>query len=434
MQMSDVLGMNARNYRFTSRYNKKKAKRIANSKLLTKSTLRKVKLPTPRLYRVFREDREIEVYDFTKLPESFVVKPNRGLGGEGIIVIEKGGAYAGEWIDAEGSRVTIRDLQLHIGDILEGRFSINDLPDFAFVEERVRIHPVFERYAYHGTPDIRVIVFNKVPVMAMLRIPTEESGGRANLFQGAVGAGIDLATGVTTHAIQYSNEVVFMPGTRRKIRGIQIPEWDQILDLSVTCQEVTGLGYLGADIVLQPSIKTPGKTLPKVLELNAQPGLKIQLCNKAGLLRRLERVEGLTVESAAHGIQISKELFGDKRLKHLGKQKKTIGVFEDVYVENQLRDKQLVQAKIDTGAFRTSIDAVLAQDLGLLRKDNVLMTKQFGSALGQHTRQVIGITFYLGDKKIETSASVADRSDLKRQMIIGRRDLNGFVVSFDDHE
>lgn len=427
-KLKDVLGMNARNHEYLASYNPKEGKKIAYSKLLTKSTLRKHKLPVPRLFRVFRKDEDTEKYDFTRLPESFVVKPNKGLGGEGIIVIERGGTYAGEWLTTQGQTITTQDLKLHIADILEGRFSIDDAPDYAFIEERVRIHPVFEKYAYHGTPDIRVIVFNKVPVMAMLRIPTKESGGRANLHQGAVGAGIDIAFGVTTYAIKYSKEVIFIPDTRRRIRGIQIPEWDQILELAIKCQEVSKLGYLGADIVLQPSIKTPGKTLLKVLELNAQPGLKIQLCNKAGLKRRLERVEGLEVDSIEKGIKISKALFGNKSLEHLAKKVKSVDVFENVDIIDQLGERILVKAKLDTGAFRTSIDEALAEKLGLLRNDNILYEKFYRSSLGRQQRPIIEIEFMLAGRKIKTTANVVDRSHLKRPMLIGRRDLKSFVI------
>lgn len=434
VQVKDILGMNARNYEYLSRYNPAKAKRVANSKLLTKSRLGKHKLPVPRLYRVFRKEEDVERYDFSRLPDSFVVKPNRGLGGEGIIVVESGGTYAGEWVTAQGETITAADIQLHIKDVMEGRFSLNDLPDYAFVEERIRIHPVFERYAYHGTPDMRVIVFNRVPVMAMLRIPTKESGGRANLFQGAVGAGIDLATGITTHAICYGKEVVFMPGTRRRIRGIQIPEWDEVLELAVRCQEVTGLGFLGADIVLQPSLKHPpddrggGKTFPKVLELNAQPGLKIQLCNKAGLKRRLERVEGLEVDTLEKGIKISRALFGDKTLAHLGKKIKKVGVFETVELLDQIGERHEVKVILDTGAFRTSIDQALAEEMGLMRADNVLYEKGYKSALGRHRRPVIEVTFYLAGRKIVTEANVVDRSHMKRPFLVGRRDLAQFMV------
>lgn len=45
--------------------------------------------------------------------------------------------------------------------------------------------------------------------------------------------------------------------------------------------EMTGLGYLGADFVLD---KERG---PVLLELNARPGLAIQIANRSGLRRRL---------------------------------------------------------------------------------------------------------------------------------------------------
>lgn len=429
VKMSDILGLNARNHAYTSKYNRRGAKKIADSKLLTKSALRKVGLPAPRLYRVFRNDEDVETYDFSKLGESFVLKPNRGLGGEGIVVVEKLGRRKGTFVTADGETIQTEDLKLHAYDILAGRFSMNDLPDIAYIEERIRIHPAFKKYAYHGTPDIRVVVFNKVPVMAMLRIPTQASAGRANLFQGAVGAGIDLAAGVTTYAIQYAHEITTMPDTGIEVRGLKIPVWDEVLKLAIDCQMATGLGYLGADIVLQPSVKNPGKTLPKVLELNAQPGLKIQLCNRAGLRRRLERVEGLEVESAESGIKIAQELFGDRSLSEYKDTPKSIGVFETVEVMAATGERMSVKTKVDTGAFRTSIDRELAMELGLVTPENILMRKQYESALGKHVRDVIGITFYLAGKKVETTASVSDRVGLRRPMIIGRRDLGGFEIA-----
>jgi hypothetical protein len=250
------------------------------------------------------------------------------------------------------------------------------------------------------------------------------------MFQGAVACGIDIASGVTTHAVQYTHFVDFFPETRRRLRGIKIPEWEQVMVIAIRCADTVGLGYMRADVVLQPSLLTPGKTLPKILELNAQPGLKIQLCNKDGLRRRLKRVEGLKVETPEHGIRIAKTLFGDTSMEHLGKKIKPIGVFETVEVLNQLGEKIPVKAKVDTGAFRTSIDRKLADQLGLLRSDNVVMQKKYESALGETTRDVVGITFFLGGRKIETTASVADRSELKRPFLVGRRDLNGFLVEF----
>jgi len=430
VKLQHILGLNARNYEYLSDYNTPSTRRIADSKLLTKSSLKKMNIPTPRLYKVFRQQNEIGSFDFSKITDSFVVKPNRGMGGKGIIVVEKAGKRAGTWITSERQKVSVQDLELQVADILEGQFSMNDMPDIAFVEERIRIHPAFEEYAYHGTPDIRVIVFNKVPVMAMLRIPTKESGGRANLFQGAVGAGIDLATGVTTYAICHEEEILRMPDTKKVIAGLLIPEWGTVLDLAVKCQEATGLGYLGADIVLQPSIQRPGKTLPKVLELNAQPGLKIQLCNKAGLRRRLERVEGLEVETAQKGIRIAQELFGERKTFFLTKGDPiTINVSETVKLFDGEGKEHVIKVKVDTGADRTSIDEQLAESLGLLAPENILYDVTVDNALGTNqTRSVIGITFTLGGKVIRSTASVTDRSHLKRQMLIGRKDLKGFVI------
>lgn len=424
MKASDILGLNARNHLYQSRYNRKEAKRIAASKLLTKSLLRKHKLPVPKLYRVFKGEQEVEKFNFSRLPSSFVVKPSGGLGGEGIVVMEKGGQFAGEWLDVTGRKWGVEDLKLLIKDIILGRYSMKNLPDRAFVEERVGIHPKFKRITYQGTPDVGVLVFNRVPVMAFLRLPTKESAGKANMFQGAIACGIDMATGITTHAVKHTHPIVFYPGTRRKLRGIKIPQWYDILELAVNCSIVSKLGYMRVDIVIDPE-----KGI-RVLELNSQPGLKIQLANKAGLRRRLERVEGLKVKTAKKGVKVAKALFGDPEIaEKVGIGRKVVEVFEEIELLSFEGEKHLIKAKIDTGAYRTSIDKELAEKLGLLNPENVLWTKGYRSSLGREDRPVIEVTFYLKGKKIKTTASVADRSKLKRSIIIGRRDLKGFLVT-----
>ena len=192
---------------------------------------------------------------------------------------------------------------------------MDDVSDIAYIEERVRVHPVFEKYSYHGTPDIRVIVFNKVPVMSYVRLPTEESGGRANLFQGAAAVGIDIATGITTYGVHHAKPTEFFPGTRRKLGGIHIPQWEEILETAIAATEAIGLGYMASDIVLQPSeisnsvnqkVSKPVsqqtsevQAVPMILEVNAQPGLKIQIANRAGLRERLARIKGLKIENWA---------------------------------------------------------------------------------------------------------------------------------------
>ena len=442
MKIRDVLGLNSRNHLYTSVYNSRRGKAVADSKLLTKKTLRAAGVRVPETYAVIENHEALEKFDFLTLPSDFVVKPNNGLGGQGIVVIEKRGLYAGEWIDSQGNTWRVDDLRLHINDILAGQYSMDDLPDVAYIEERVRVHPVFEKYSYHGTPDIRVIVFNGVPIMSYVRLPTAESGGRANLFQGAAAVGIDIATGITTYGVHHAHPTEFFPGTRRKLSGIMIPQWEEVLETAIKAAEAIGLGYMASDIVLQPSegkITNPkfsnsqikgqeSSAVPMILEVNAQPGLKIQIANRAGLRERLARVKGLKIVSARHGIRVAQALFADPRLEAKGLGRKTVAAYEEVEVLGLGGEREMVKAKIDTGADGSSIDRTLAEKLGLLDKENILYEDYFRNALGRKKRQVVGITFIMSGKKIKTRISVADRTKLRAKMIVGRRDLKSFAV------
>ena len=425
MKLRDVLGLNSRNHLYTSVYNSRKGKSIANSKLLTKKTLRANKVRVPETFAVIKGMEALENFDFLKLPPDFVVKPNNGLGGQGIVVIESPGEYAGEWIDSQGVVWGVNDLRLHIGDILAGRYSMDDVSDIAYIEERVRVHPIFEKYSYHGTPDIRVIVFNKIPIMSYVRLPTEESGGRANLFQGAAAVGIDIASGITTYGVHHAKPTEFFPGTRRKLANIQIPQWEEILETAIKASEAIGLGYMASDIVLQPA---GDKSTPMILEVNAQPGLKIQIANRSGLRERLARVKGLKVLSAKHGIKVAQALFADPKLVERGLGRKTVGALEEVEVLGHNGKSFEVKAKIDTGADGSSIDRVLAEELGLLEPDNILYYDYFRNALGRKKREIVGVTFIMAGRKMKTQISIADRSRLRTKMIVGRRDLKQFAV------
>jgi hypothetical protein len=93
--------------------------------------------------------------------------------------------------------------------------------------------------------------------MAMLRLPTEESGGRANVSQGAIAVGIDIATGITTHAVAHKKqEIHYLPETKKKLNGIVIPNWQKVLLTAVRASEVADLTYSGIDIFLH-KIKAP---------------------------------------------------------------------------------------------------------------------------------------------------------------------------------
>jgi hypothetical protein len=197
--------------------------------------------------------------------------------------------------------------------------------------------------------------------------------------------------------------------------------------MAVKTQTISGLGYLGVDIVIHP------EKGPMVLEINAQPGLKIQLANEAGLKKRLERIEDLEVRDAEHGVRIAKALFAERFADRVKAQEgiKTIGIWETVKVVNGDGKRVEVPAKIDTGAWKTSIDQDLAEQLNLLEKSNVLWVKLYQSSLGKEKRRVINLKFYLAGRKIDTVASVTSRSHLRIPMIIGRKDLKGFLVKAD---
>lgn len=430
MKSSSLLGLNSRYVLFTSKYNSREGKKIANSKLLTARLLKKNNIATPKIVAKFRNYEDVYGFDWNSLPSSFAIKPSRGLGGEGIMVIKKKiqslKTQNLKWLTTQKQKVGVEDLKLHILDILEGAYSLGSDPDVAFIQEFVGRHSTFRKLSYRGTPDIRIIVFNKVPVMAMLRLPTKESRGRANLHQGALGLGIDLATGITTKAIQNNTQIVFKPNTKRKLNGIKIPQWNLILETAVKAQIASGLGYAGVDIVLHP------EKGPMVIELNSQPGLSIQLANMEGLKRRLERIDDLVVLDIDHGIKIAKALFASKFVDRV-KFKDETGVLkavEEVKIKNIKENKWVkILAKIDTGAWSSAIDIGLARKFGLLRKNKILTTRRKLSSLGEEERPVIPLTLKLAGRKIDTKVTVSDRKLLRYQVLIGRMDLQGFLVS-----
>lgn len=446
--------MNGRNLDYIRPYNLKKAKRLADDKIRSKRTLRKGGIPVPRMIAKISTLEELENFDWSTLPAGFALKPNRGFGGEGILVVygrKKGRDDA--WVKANGSLVTVDDLKNHIRNIIDGSFSLSNTPDTAFFEERLTLLKLFKPYAYKGIPDIRVIIYNKVPVMAMLRLPTRESGGKANLHQGAIGVGIDLASGVTTTAIYKGKIIEYIPGTRMLLSGIRIPYWKDILTLAVKAQDVSGLGYLGADVAID---RERG---PVFLELNARPGLSIQLANLSGLRERLEKVKGLNIKTNARGVRVGRDLFGgeiEEEVEDISG-KKVIGIIEKVKLIGKNGKSVEVEAKIDTGAGFTSIDTDLAEQLGFektvaeykkitanyqdikhLSKEerwnifkhipDIQTTVVVHSSSGSTYRPTIRITVVMDGVVIPTKVTLIDRSHLKYPIIIGKRNLKKFLI------
>lgn len=475
----EILGLNRRNQEYIRPYNSPSAKAIADNKIATKRVLRKELINTPEVYKLIRTKKQLQFLDWDSLPKSFVIKPNQGTGGNGIIVFygKKKGKL--EWIRPNGITMSQRDIILHIENILEGRFSMGYKNDVAIIEERITTDPLLKQYSFRGVPDIRIICFNLVPIMAMLRLPTKRSNGTANLHAGAICTGIDIATGITTYSM-HMRKNVFLSDTyeiidstldlkeNRPLSGIQIPNWDKILEIALQCQKASGLGYIGVDIALDIDKG------PVVFEINARPGLGIQVANQAGLRWRLEKIKDLKIKGMRHGLRISKSLFGGEVEESIEaiSGRKVVNITEKVYLYNKKIDiskiskskknsNERVKAFMDTGVITSRIDSKLANRLGYMsahkefskldipeKFDSFKQAQEYidmnEKQISESTeikrlakilddgeikvRPVFEIAIKITDKIQVTEFVSTQSSDTPYQVIIGRNDLIGYLI------
>jgi len=281
-----VIGMNDRNINLISRHNPRRLYPLVDDKLKTKHLAQQHGLPTPGLIGSleFQHDvREIEA--LVRGHDGFAIKPGAGSGGKGILVIT--GRDADGFVKGSGARVDTLGLERHASNILSGLFSLGGSPDIVIIEDLIRPDPLYRDLSVEGVPDLRVIVYRGFPIMSMMRLSTRASDGKANLHQGAVGVGLSMLTGKSVNAVQFDKRVVTHPDTGADLMQIQMPEWNSLLVLAARCAEATGLGFLGVDLVLDVNKG------PMLLELNARPGLAIQIANGAGMMLRVEAIDAL---------------------------------------------------------------------------------------------------------------------------------------------
>lgn len=300
-----VLSINQRNSDYVLRYNSRKRFPLVDDKLKTKRLALEAGIAVPPLYAIIETERQIK--NLPSIVESysdFVIKPAHGAGGDGILVIVD--RVFGRYRQVNGKLLTQHDISYHLSCLLSGAYSLGGHLDYAIIEHRVIVDPVFAAVSHEGVPDIRIITLLGYPAIAMVRLPTRLSDGKANLHQGAIGVGIDLATGITRGGVFHNDPIDYHPDTLNPIVDISVPYWDKILEIAASCYELTNLGYLGVDIVLDK------KHGPLMLELNARPGLNIQIANREGALRRYQLIEEraqLGQESVQERVAFSKQLF-----------------------------------------------------------------------------------------------------------------------------
>ena len=286
LKRKGIMGMNKRNHAYIGRYNDRSKYPLVDDKLKTKLIAEQAGATVPKLIGVVSNQGDVKhIHEMVKDWPGFVIKPARGSGGKGILVItsHKDGVYT----KPSGSTINKEDVERHVSNALAGLFSLGGKNDVAVVENLIKFDDCFDGFSYEGVPDVRIIVFKGYPVMAMMRLSTSASDGKANLHQGAVGVGIDIASGKAVRAVQFNRPVTLHPDTGKELNTLQVPHWQRLLTLAASAWEMTGLGYMGTDMVLD---KEEG---PMVLELNARPGLAIQIANGAGLLPRLQHIESL---------------------------------------------------------------------------------------------------------------------------------------------
>ncbi len=302
-----ILGMNARNIDYIGRYNDRKLYPLVDDKLQTKKLAASYGLKTPKLLGAIEFQGQIKkLKDFVPSGKGFVLKPAQGSGGKGILVVTH---HDGEnFYKPNGESYKLYELKRHASNILSGLYSLGGKDDVVIIERLIEFDNVFDGFSFEGVPDVRVIVYRGYPIMAMMRLSTSMSEGKANLHQGAVGVGIDIITGKAISAVQYDRPIKVHPDTDKDLMSLEVPHWNEILHLASGSYDMTDLGYLGADIVLD---KTEG---PMMLELNARPGLAIQIANKQGILQRLESIDEVAHEhqSLEERIQFSLNHFGGK--------------------------------------------------------------------------------------------------------------------------
>ncbi len=295
LREAGVLGLNERNCDFIMRLNPRRLYPRVDDKAKTKELAIAAGMAVPELYGVIANQGEVRRFaDIVAEHASFVIKPARGSGGDGILVVTgRSERKRNSFRLASGLIVAEDEILYHLSNIVGGQYSLSGNPDKALIEYCVRFDPIFSDVSYQGVPDIRVVVYRGYPAMAMVRLPTKASDGKANLHQGAVGAGVDMGKGVTLNGVLDYEVVDEHPDTGALIAGLEIPHWNFILESSAKAQDVTGLGYLGVDMVIDRNLG------PLVLEMNARPGLNIQIANGTGLAGRIERIDEFYDASAS---------------------------------------------------------------------------------------------------------------------------------------
>lgn len=329
-----ILGINARNLLYIKKFNDKKSIRLANNKLQTKNFLAERWIPLAQTYGVIKNRKDLFDFDFGHLPKkNFVIKPNKWSKWQWILIVKflweneeikwneiikkkwilKKFKDFLQWRDDKHNfeynyqiwNEVISDMQLrrYLIDILDGKYSMTLGSDKIIIEEKLLAWDWFKEFCEYGLADIRIIVFNLVPVAAMIRVPTTKSKWKANLAAWWIGFGINIWNGkINSMLYKKSIKRSKFPKKYKDLWDKKIPYRDDILFLSSKIQYFVNLGYLALDRVIT-------NDWPKLLEINARAWLEVQNIAGIKLEKILDKIADLKIEDPEKWVQIAKSLF-----------------------------------------------------------------------------------------------------------------------------
>ncbi|MEM1336286.1 MAG: sugar-transfer associated ATP-grasp domain-containing protein [Bacteroidota bacterium] len=269
-----VVGLNRRNIEFIYPHNQREHYTLADDKVKAKCILHENNIACASTFAVIERISQIKtLWAGLQHHSALVLKPARGCGGGGIKILKKD--KNGQW-QSSGKILTNAEIFQHITRIISGVYSMVS-SDVCLIEECIVPHPFFAGIYDEGVPDFRIITLKGKPLMAMLRMPTSKSDGKANLHQNGVGIGVDMKQGTLTQVYDGKTYSDHHPDNACSVNGIKIPYWFTMLQLAKETAGAFPLEYLGIDLVID---RNKG---PQIMEVNVRPGLGIQLVNKCGL-------------------------------------------------------------------------------------------------------------------------------------------------------
>ncbi len=390
-----LLWQNARNLNYIKGSNFAVARKMADSKLKTKEFLKSKWVSVPETLYIIKKYKDINSEILEKLEPPFVVKPNNWYGWKWILIFDSKDSL---WNFVSNTwEIYDKDRMLnHFSYILDWFFSLSGTRDKVLIERKIILSNEIDLLWKYWLPDIRVIVYNMVPVIAMLRVPTKESDWKANLHGGACWVGIDIWTWKLTFITRKSKIIKSIPWIW-DVRWIKIPSWEKMLKLAVKVQQITKIKYLWCDIVLDE------KLWPLLLEMNIRAGLEVQISNLAPLKSRLDRVEWIRVNSVEKWVRLWRDLFSwdvEERIKSIT-WKKVLWVKEYININlNNRQYKYLVNIRVSQNtsfinkSFLEDILKINTKNIAKIKLDCKILWKQ--KTIKFLIKEMDGINMILG--------------------------------------